>query len=144
MGQKPAERAALQRLNAERAARGLRPVKRGNTRASPLPQRTVPPSGYAEYIASAAWQDTRRRFWASKLPKDCWCCSRTDGPKDLHHRTYKNLGRENLRDLVPLCRDCHDRIHELHRRNPRLSLWGATGAVRLERHPVHGREASRA
>ena len=38
MGQKPAEREAQQRLNAERAARGLRPVKRHRKHASPLPR----------------------------------------------------------------------------------------------------------
>jgi 5-methylcytosine-specific restriction endonuclease McrA len=144
MGQKPAEREAQQRLNAERAARGLRPVKRHRKHASPLPRRTVDRSGYAEYIQSEAWQEVRRRFWASRLPKDCYCCGRKDGPKDLHHRTYKNLGSEYLRDLVPLCRDCHDRVHEMFKRKPSLSLWGATGALRLERHPVYSRAARRA
>jgi 5-methylcytosine-specific restriction endonuclease McrA len=144
VGQKPAERAAHRQLNEQRAARGLRPVRRGNVRASPQPRREVAPAGYAEYIQSGAWQQVRRRFCASRLPKDCYCCARDDGPKDLHHRTYKNLGHENLRDLVPLCRDCHNRVHELARRRPSLSLWGATGAVRRERHPVYGRAARKA
>ena len=141
MGQKPAEREARKKLNAERAARGLRPVKRHNKIASPLPRRTVDREGYAEYIRSEAWQEVRRRFWASKLPKECYCCGREDGPKDLHHRTYKNLGNENLRDLVPLCRDCHFTVHEMFRRKPSLSLWGATGGLRRKRHPVYNNAA---
>ncbi len=141
MGQKPAEREARKRLNAERAGRSLRPVKRHNVRASPVPRRAVAPAGYAEYIQSEAWQQVRRRFWASRLPKECYCCGRKDGPKDLHHRTYKNLGNEYLRDLVPLCRGCHNRVHEMFERKPSLSLWGATGAVRRERHPIYGRDA---
>ena len=139
MGQSPAERAARQKLNAERIARGLRPVRRHNKIASPLPRRTVDRGGYAEYIRSEAWQEVRRRFWASRLPKECYCCGREDGPKDLHHRTYKNLGNEHLRDLVPLCRECHDRVHEMVRRKPSLHLWGATNMLRRERHPVYGK-----
>jgi predicted HNH restriction endonuclease len=51
----------------------------------------------------------------------------------LHHRTYKNLGNERLNDLVPLCPDCHDRVHALHRSDPRwkrAGLWAATKAAR--------------
>lgn len=101
------------------------------------PRRTVDRAGYAAYIHSEAWQAVRRRYWASKLPKECYCCGREDGPKDLHHRTYKNLGHEYLRDLVPLCRDCHEAVHALYRRKPSLSLWGATGMTRRKRrhHP---------
>ena len=102
MGQKSAEREARRKLNAERMARGLRPVKRHNKIASPLPRRTVDRDGYAEYIQSEAWQEVRRRFWASKLPKECYCCGQEDGPKDLHHRTYKNLGNETLGTLCPV------------------------------------------
>ncbi len=140
MGQKPVEREALQRLNAERAERGLRPVRRGNTRASPLPRRTVDRAGYTRYIRSPEWRAVRARYKASKLPQDCYCCGNADGPMDYHHRTYKNLGNEYLRDIVPLCRDCHDRVHYLNRERG-LGLWGATNIVRRERHPVYGRVA---
>lgn len=104
------------------------------------PRRTVAPAGYAAYIRSEEWQAVRHRFWASRLPKECYCCGRKDGPKDLHHRTYKNLGAENLRDLVPLCRQCHDDVHDLVRRTT-LHLWGATNVLRRERHPVYNRRA---
>jgi 5-methylcytosine-specific restriction endonuclease McrA len=140
------KREARQQLNAERAARGLRPVKRGNKIASPLPRRTVDRDGYAEYIRSEAWQEVRRRFWASKLPKECYCCGREDGPMDLHHRTYKNLGNERLMDLVPLCRDCHLTVHEMVRRRygRTAHLWGMTNILRRERHPLYGTAAKKA
>jgi hypothetical protein len=80
-----------------------------------------------------------KRFWASKLPKDCYCCGDTSKPKDLHHRTYKNLGNERLWDLVPLCRPCHDRVHEIHRATRHLGLWQATNQLRRKIHPVYGR-----
>jgi len=144
MAESQRKREARRQLNAERAARGLRPVKRGNKIASPLPRRTVDRAGYAEYIRSEAWQEVRRRFWASRLPKECYCCGREDGPKDLHHRTYKNLGNERLMDLVPLCRDCHFTVHEMIRRRPSLHLWGATNMLRHKLHPVYGDAARKA
>lgn len=105
------------------------------------PRRVVEPSGYREYIQSEAWQEQRRRLAASGRRRDCYGCGRADGPKDVHHRTYDNLGNERLRDLVFLCRACHDRVHELHRNTPGLSLWEATKAVRRELHPTHSAKA---
>lgn len=110
--------------------------------AAAPPRRTVSPSGYRAYITSPQWQVTRQRFWASDLPKDCFCCGRVDGPKDLHHRTYKNLGAENLRDLVPLCRSCHDRVHDLAAKQV-MDLWGATNMIRRERRHVRDSERPR-
>lgn len=94
-------------------------------------RRTVTPAGYRAYIASEQWQAVRRRFWAAG-PRPCFCCGREDGPKDLHHRTYKNLGCELLRDLVPLCRVCHDRVHQLAVAK-NIGLWGATNMIVRER-----------
>ena len=42
----------------------------------------------------------------------------------LHHRTYSRLGRENLLDLLPLCRDCHELTHR-----QRVPLLHAVEAV---------------
>lgn len=30
----------------------------------------------------------------------------------MHHKTYANLGNENVRDLQVLCADCHGLKHE--------------------------------
>ena len=144
---KPAERAAHRQLNAERIARGLRPVRRGNTRASPQPRRTVSPAGYAEYIRSPEWAAVKARYRASRLPQECYCCAGRS--EHFHHRTYKNLGAEYLRDIVPLCKDCHWCVHEiargLHVKDAHgRHLWGATNVVRRERHPRYGRAAKKA
>lgn len=75
----------------------------------------------------------RERYWASKLPNNCFCCWAEWRPGfHLHHRTYKNLGNERLMDLVPVCQDCHDLIHRLYRAEPkwrRIGLWGLTKHV---------------
>ena len=30
----------------------------------------------------------------------------------VHHKTYNNIGKEPLSDLVALCKECHERVHE--------------------------------
>ncbi|WP_149956885.1 hypothetical protein [Zafaria cholistanensis] len=89
---------------------------------------------YASYINSPAWKATRNRYWASKLPTECYVCQAARHPgMHLHHRTYKNLGAERLMDLVPVCQPCHDEIHQLHRSDPawkHKGLWAATKRVR--------------
>lgn len=45
------------------------------------------------------------------------------GNLQLHHRTYKRLGREHLSDLVPLCKIHHEQAHNLVRSGVRL--WDA-------------------
>lgn len=69
---------------------------------------------YASYLSSSHWQTTRQRYRASDLPQDCYCCGEHE--VDLHHKTYENIGREPLTDLVPLCRRCHTLVHVLERR----------------------------
>ena len=86
---------------------------------------TVSREDYRAYIQSPAWRKTRKRFFASKLDKSCYVCGDTEKPKDLHHRTYKNLGNERLMDLVPACRGCHQGIHDLQK-EAGIDIWSAT------------------
>ncbi len=90
---------------------------------------TIGKEGYREYIDSPEWQEVRKRFWNSKLPKECYICGRSDRSRDLHHKTYKNLGNECLRDLVPVCRECHYSIHD-HQKKTNQGIWGSTNVVR--------------
>jgi hypothetical protein len=96
-------------------------------------------SEYYGYIRSPAWAEKKRQYYASKMYKTlksrnngwiCYCCFANDKPLDLHHRTYKRLGEENIAvDLVPVCRDCHEKIHKLHK-STKISLWSATKKIR--------------
>ncbi len=81
---------------------------------------------YAAYLSSAHWQDVRRRFYASGLYLGC-ChgCGLRNVPLEIHHRTYKRFGKEYLRDLMALCRDCHQSAHNVERKG--VQLWAATG-----------------
>jgi len=99
-------------------------------------RKTTTGISYTDYIRSPAWRATRERYWQSKLPHECYCCGAARRPgMHLHHRTYKRLGAERLTDLVPVCPDCHDAVHRLHR-DPiwrRRGLWATTNAVRKMR-----------
>jgi hypothetical protein len=90
-----------------------------------------PPHGpirYDEYINSVAWERRRRAYFRSHARR-CAACGTRRGVIDLHHRTYDRLGREPDMDLVPLCRDDHDLVHNIHRRNPARPLDDVTSEV---------------
>ena len=92
---------------------------------------------YYQYIKSEAWQQKRKQFYTSNLYKTwrkkgkwvCYGCGADDKKLDLHHRTYKRLGNEHIAiDLVPVCRECHQKIHTLVNES-NFGLWGATKAI---------------
>ena len=64
-------------------------------------------------------------------PPTCAVCSDPWEPKrdDLHHHDYSRLGRERFEDLVPLCRDDHDAVHE-HMRSKNWRRHGHAAASR--------------
>ncbi len=65
---------------------------------------------YAAYLKSDHWLHFRERYFA-KHKKVCYCCAKD--ARDLHHTTYEFIGKERLKDVKPLCRDCHDKVHTL-------------------------------
>src|SRR3990167_3094341 len=71
---------------------------------------------YADYIASPEWRARKKKLWRGtnlhRYPF-CRCCLRSTKKLELHHKTYVRLGREKMSDLIPVCRDCHGRIHEI-------------------------------
>lgn len=90
-------------------------------------------SNYRQYLASEHWKDVRRRFYKSRLvtrsPSGrpcCAACLQDDRPLDLHHQTYKRLGKEYLRDFVLLCHECHEGAHAHYKKDKRSGLWGAS------------------
>lgn len=66
---------------------------------------------YHTYINSVAWKMKKNQWVDSGRPLMCWACEepmpRSRSGFNFHHRTYKNLGDENLDDLVLLCRADH-------------------------------------
>lgn len=61
---------------------------------------------YYEYLGSARWKHLRHE--AVKAAKyRCQLCN-SGGPLNVHHRTYRRVGRdEEISDLIVLCEECH-------------------------------------
>jgi hypothetical protein len=77
--------------------------------------RGLPPASYKSYMASEEWV-LCREWWRRNTPaaaRRCRMCG--DRHYDLHHRTYRRLGCERLRDLVPLCHRHHQALHRIQR-----------------------------
>jgi hypothetical protein len=66
---------------------------------------------YLEYLSSEHWKKLKDKYWHSKLPKSCYVCHTTEN-LNLHHKTYKRIGREWLADLILLCKKHHQETHE--------------------------------
>ena len=65
-------------------------------------------SPYSEYLDSHAWKIKRAQV-LNRDENKCVGCKKE--ASEVHHRTYDNIGKEPLSDLVSLCGSCHDRIH---------------------------------
>ncbi len=76
------------------------------------------PGDYRSYLQSAAWKQ-RRREAIQRAGGRCQVCN-SSGPLEVHHRTYKRVGRELPGDLTVLCRGCHARFHDGGRMPVRL------------------------
>jgi len=103
---------------------------------------------YAAYIASHDWL-TRRHHWydehlrrTGRAPT-CAVCSRPWRLRedDLHHASYARLGHEAHGDLLAMCREHHQALHNLWDAGPawrRLGRERATagiiGVLRQRRH----------
>lgn len=61
------------------------------------------------YLISDHWQKKR----AEALAHANWACQLCNQKEllNVHHRTYENLGCENIQDLIVLCGLCHDKFH---------------------------------
>ena len=72
-----------------------------------------PPNNYKErYLNSKAWAETYEKFF-EQVGRQCIC---GDPATQVHHKTYDNIGKEDLlTELAGLCGDCHRDLH--HRLN---------------------------
>lgn len=96
-------------------------------------------SSYDSYLASSHWRDMRKRYReAADRPQNCINCGSEHF--ELHHTTYERLGAEELDDIAPLCRDCHQLVHVLERRGDSdLAMSGLASAERAALYAVDTR-----
>jgi hypothetical protein len=63
---------------------------------------------YKNYIGSPNWKITREKILSRT--RICFTC-RTPHNLDVHHLTYRSFEREDIADLLVLCRSCHNFVH---------------------------------
>lgn len=64
---------------------------------------------YAEYLQSDAWGEKRDRI----MQRDRGTCRYCGcGATDVHHKTYDRIFSESDDDLVAICRECHQFVHD--------------------------------
>ena len=69
---------------------------------------------YDKYLDSKAWAETRKKLF-KQMGRQCICGKPAT---QVHHKTYVNIGKENLlTDLVGLCHSCHEGHHQSRNAN---------------------------
>lgn len=63
------------------------------------------------YLRSDHWRNLRLEKLAS-VDAYCFRCGVRDLSNDVHHTVYRKLYDVTLRDLIVLCRPCHQLLHE--------------------------------
>ncbi len=87
---------------------------------------------YRDYLLSDEWKSikTKVKNREGRRWNFCNICG-ADKNLDLHHSSYKVLGQEHPGNTIkPLCRDCHNNLHEVSKKNP---TWRFRSPVEQER-----------
>lgn len=64
---------------------------------------------YADYLRTTHWKKVRDAA-VKRANHRCQLCY-SNGPLEVHHRTYLRRGRERSSDVIALCDDCHEIFH---------------------------------
>jgi len=69
----------------------------------------MPNEEYQRYLQSPEWQDKRLQV----LQRDKYRCVDCGARKrlEVHHTSYARIFKEDLDDLITLCRACHEEEH---------------------------------
>lgn len=69
-----------------------------------------PVDNYEKYLESAHWREIRE----IRLAIDNHTCQKCGATTNLHvhHKTYARIGDEEFDDLITLCADCHNSVHQ--------------------------------
>ena len=67
---------------------------------------------YCKHLKSDDW-NYKRNMVMARAGKKCELCG--DSADHVHHIRYpKNLKQDSLRNLLAVCKTCHDKLHGLH------------------------------
>lgn len=62
-----------------------------------------------EYLKSDEWKLLRETVMSAGC--DCQCC-KIKKASDVHHLVYRNIVDITVNDVIPVCRPCHEYIHQ--------------------------------
>lgn len=75
------------------------------------------------YLKSDDWKVLRDSKIATTGTRCCLCCTICE-TVDVHHVKYKSLYDVKHHDLRILCRPCHDKVHALLDKYPKMKTLG--------------------
>lgn len=96
---------------------------------------------YKEYLLTDIWKEKARKVRKrdNNICQGCGCKNR---PLDVHHKNWNMpRGQEFLFDLISLCRDCHNQIHELMKRKNVKNLEEGEIITNIDLNPTPFNEA---
>ena len=64
---------------------------------------------YETYLRSPEWRALRALVF-ERCGGECEICKEASA-EEAHHLTYERIGREDLSDLMGVCKPCHELIH---------------------------------
>ena len=67
---------------------------------------------YQEYLKSEKWKKLAAKK-RKQADNKCQLCNNNKNTLHVHHRTYENLYKEKLKDLIVLCDKCHTKFHDI-------------------------------
>lgn len=76
-----------------------------------------------KYLKSEDWK-TLRDSKVARCGNICALCQKEQSSVDVHHLKYKHLYDVTHDDLRVLCRDCHNKIHALLLKYPKMKTLG--------------------
>lgn len=97
-------------MAAKRERRRTHKERRLRRQRKPVPDSPSFSPQYVAYIHSRPWFRLRKRVFEQR-GRQCERCGTAKGIIQVHHKTYKRLGRELLEDLEVLCKRCHEKHH---------------------------------
>jgi hypothetical protein len=66
---------------------------------------------YAEYLASSKWYGIRIDAFRA-FCDECAACGRSSNLEGHHWRYPQDLDDDCVENVIPLCRDCHQSVHD--------------------------------
>ena len=66
---------------------------------------------YKEYLQSPQWKSLTAKK-RKEAGNKCQLCNDGEVTLHVHHRTYENIYKESMEDLIVLCENCHKKFHD--------------------------------